>query len=214
VTDEVKSVPKPSRRERARQTREKILRAADEEFRTAGYHGATMAAIAHRAGLAVQTVYFVFHTKAELLGHVVDAAVLGWQDPIAPEETDWYRSMQENPDAGQALCAFVRGAADVLARAAPLKAIVRDAATVDPEARRVHELHERMRYQGYRRAIELIADKGPFRADVDLDTATDILLTFAGDDVYQAFRRDRKWSHERCVEYLCTTLPELLLAQP
>ena len=46
-----------------------------------------MAAIAQRAGVAVQTVYFVFHTKAELLSRVIDAAVLG-PDPNPPEETN------------------------------------------------------------------------------------------------------------------------------
>lgn len=188
--------------------------AAEEEFSAAGYHGATMAAIATRAGVAVQTVYFVFHTKAELLSHVIDAAVLGSQDPTAPEDTDRYRSMVTIPDASQALRLFLGGAAEVLARAAPLKAIVRDAARVDPKALRVHKLHELMRYRSYRRVIELVASKGKFRPGIDLDTATDILLTFAGDEVYQALHRDRGWTHERCAEYLSSAVPELLLASP
>src|SRR4051795_9668478 len=94
VKSEVKSSVKGSRHERARQTREKIVRAADEEFRAAGYQGATMAAIARRAGFAEQTVYFVFHTKAELLSNVIDAAVLGTEDPIAPEEAPWFQVME------------------------------------------------------------------------------------------------------------------------
>lgn len=44
---------------------------------------------AERAGVAVQTVFFVFHTKAELLSRVVDAAVLGPREAKPPEETDW-----------------------------------------------------------------------------------------------------------------------------
>ncbi len=71
-----------------------------------------------------------------------------------------------------------------------------------------------MRYRSYRRFIEVMASKGQFRPGVDLDTATDILLTFAGDEVYQTLRRDRGWSHERCVDYLCSAVPELLLASP
>src|SRR3954452_11409872 len=98
MTDRVKSTTRAAQRERSRQTRGKIVRAADEEFRAAGYQGATMAAIARRAGVAEQTVYFVFHTKAELLSTVIDAAVLGPEDPVAPEEAQWYQAMEAEPD--------------------------------------------------------------------------------------------------------------------
>jgi AcrR family transcriptional regulator len=55
--DDVKRVP---RKERAARTRRAIIAAATQEFRSSGYHGATMSAIAMGAGVAVQTVYFVF----------------------------------------------------------------------------------------------------------------------------------------------------------
>jgi AcrR family transcriptional regulator len=211
VKDEVKGSSKPSRREQARRTREKIVRAADEKFRTAGYQGATMAAIAKRAGVAEQTVYFVFHTKAELLSNVIDAAVLGPDDPVAPDETPWYQAMEAEPDPVASLRIFMRGVADVLARAAPLKAIVRAAATVDPEAQRVQAKHERVRHQAYRQVMEDLATKGRLRKGVSLDSGTDILLVLGGDEGYQAFR-DRGWPHEQCVAYLSLVLPELLLA--
>ena len=211
MKDEVKGGSTTSRRERARQTREKIVRAADEEFRAAGYQGATMAAIARRAGFAEQTVYFVFHTKGELLSNVIDAAVLGTEDPIAPEEAPWYQAMEAEPDPVASLHIFMRGVADVLARAAPLKAIVRAAATVDPEAQRVQAKHERMRHQVYRQVMEDLATKGRLREGVSIDSGTDILLVLGGDEGYQAFR-DRGWPHEQCVEYLSSVLPELLLA--
>src|SRR5436190_130003 len=168
VTDEVKGAAKTSRREQARQTREKIVQAADEEFRAAGYQGATMAAIARRAGVAEQTVYFVFHTKAELLNNVIDTAVLGTEDPVAPEEAPWYQAMKAEPDPVASLHIFLRGVADVLARAAPLKAIVRAAANVDPEVQRVQAKHELMRQQVYRQVVEDLATKGRLRKGVSL----------------------------------------------
>ena len=66
-----------TRREKAAATRERMLRAAIEVFAEEGYVGARMADIAARAGVAVQTVYFVFHTKPELLQACFDYAVLG-----------------------------------------------------------------------------------------------------------------------------------------
>ncbi len=211
--EDVKPNLKHRRRERAQQTRERILRAAHAEFRVAGYHGATMATIAKRAGVAVQTVYFVFHNKAELLSRVVDAAVLGPGDAKPPEETDWYRAMETEPEAAEALRVFIRGAGAVLARAAPLAAVVRDAAATDDEAMRVHRIHEHMREASYRRVMEIVAAKGALRAGLDIDTAVDVLLTVVGDDVYLAFRRDRGWTHERCIDYLCLAVPDLILSQ-
>ena len=37
-----------------------------------GYHGATVASIAARAGVATQTVYYVFNTKAALISAAID----------------------------------------------------------------------------------------------------------------------------------------------
>jgi len=76
--DNVNRVP---RNQRAARTRRAIIAAATEEFRSSGYHGATMSAIAERAGVAVQTVYFVFHTKPALLTAAIDTAVMGEVDP-------------------------------------------------------------------------------------------------------------------------------------
>lgn len=67
----------PTRKERSERTRRAIVQAATDEFRASGYHGTTMAAIARRAGVAVQTVYFVFHTKPLLLTATIDQAVMG-----------------------------------------------------------------------------------------------------------------------------------------
>ncbi len=119
--------------------------------------------------------------------------------------------MKAEPERIAMLQIFLRGVADVLARAAPLKAIVRAAANVDPEAQRVQAKHERMRQLVYRQAMEDLARKSRLRKGVSLDSGTDILLVFGGDDGYQAFR-ERGWSHEQTVRYLSSVLPELLLA--
>ena len=68
---------KTSRREKAARTRARIIEAAHAEFLERGFHGATVTSIAKRAKVAPQTVYFVFHTKAELISAVIDAAVMG-----------------------------------------------------------------------------------------------------------------------------------------
>src|SRR6187551_2878748 len=65
------------RRQKALETRWRIMDAALAEFTERGYHDTTMAAIAERAGVAVQTVYLGFRTKSGLLEELVGNAVLG-----------------------------------------------------------------------------------------------------------------------------------------
>src|SRR5688500_4391656 len=90
---------KGSRREKAEATRRRIVRAAHAEFIEQGFHGATVAAIAKRAGVAPQTVYFVFNTKPELISAVIDTAVMGVEEPIAPEQMPWFAEMLAEPNA-------------------------------------------------------------------------------------------------------------------
>src|SRR5689334_20383245 len=80
----------PTRRQRADQTRRRIVRAAHRLFVDRGYSGATMADIAQAADVAVQTVYFVFHTKVELLQACYETAVLGEDDPKPPPLQPWW----------------------------------------------------------------------------------------------------------------------------
>jgi AcrR family transcriptional regulator len=193
-----------SRRDRARETRQRILRAADEEFRANGYQGTTMAAVAKRAAVAVQTVYFVFHTKVDLLNDVYDAAVLGDDGP--PPSTEWFRAAITAVDPRQSLRLFVEGTSGILGRAASLAAVAKAAAVVDPEAGEVQAEHERLRVEGYRDFLGHVTG-----LEADLDTATDVLLTLLGPGTYLAFVADRGWTPERYVDWTADALADLLL---
>ena len=101
------NTPKRTRREQAAATRERMIRAATEVFTEAGYVGARMSDIAERAGVAVQTVYFTFHTKGELLQSCFDHAVLG-PDRLPPEEQGFYAELLA-ARSGRAALSRVRG---------------------------------------------------------------------------------------------------------
>jgi AcrR family transcriptional regulator len=202
---------KSSRREKSEATRRKILRAAHEEFGERGYHGATIASIAKRAGVAGQTVYFVFHTKSALISAVIDSLVMGDEEPTIPQESPWWRAMVREPDAATALGHFVRGAGPLFERASTISEILRGAALTDDEVRRTHEFHENLRRTGFREVVERVAEKAPLRTGLTVDTATDILLTVYGDTTYFIMTKERGWSHDQYIDWLCTALPTLLL---
>lgn len=202
---------KPSRRDKAALTRKKILDAAHAEFTARGFHGATMASIAARAGVAGQTVYFVFHTKAAIISALIDALVMG-DEAVIPEETPWWRAMIEDPDATEALRHFIRGAGPLFQRASHISEILRAGALTDDELRVTYQHHENMRSEGFRQVIDLLAAKANLRSGLDRDQAADILLTVFGDSTYYVMTVERGWSHERFIEWMCEAAPAMLLA--
>lgn len=206
----VTDVKTPTRRDRAARTRRAILDAAHAEFLERGYHGATITAIASRAGVAPQTVYFVFHTKAELISAVIDDQVLGPETPTLPQDSPWWTAMLAAPTATGALDQFVRGAAPLVARAAPVSEVVRAAALTDDEVRAIHDHHDQMQIAAYRQVIDIITGKGPLRPDLTPETATHVLLTLCGDSVWVQLT-DRGWTPDQVTDWLAATVPASIL---
>lgn len=202
------------RRDKAQQTRRRIVRAAHAEFIENGYHGATIADIARRAGVATQTVYFVFHTKADLISAAIDAAVMGEPVPLTPQQSEWWAAMQACPSAVEALRTFIRGAGPVFARTAQLAEVMRSAALADAEVAATRERHDTLQRTGFGQAVANISAKGPLRAGLDQATATDILLTLYGDSTYIQMTIDHGWSHAQFIDWMCDAAPRLLLLDP
>lgn len=202
---------KTSRRAKAAQTRERILDAAQAEFLESGFHGATIAAVAKRASVATQTVYFVFHTKADLISAVIDRAVMG-EAELPPELTDWWQAMVAEPDAAESLRLFVRGASGAFERASAISLVLSAAALTDDELRARHDAHEQLRRAAFRDVVEMVAAKGALAPGLDVDQATDVLLTVYGDATYAALR-DCGWGPQQIVDWLAYALPRLLLDQ-
>jgi AcrR family transcriptional regulator len=209
----VSNVKASTRRARAARTRRAILNAAHAEFIERGYHGATIASIARRAAVAPQTIYFVFHTKADLVSAVIDDRVLGPDEPEDPQASAWWGAMATAPTAAAVLQGFVRGAAQLLDRAAPISEVVRAAATTDDEVRAVHAKHDLLQRGGYRRVIELTAERGALGHALTIDTATDVLLTLCGDGVWVQLTHDRGWPPGQVVDWLLAVVPPAILAE-
>jgi AcrR family transcriptional regulator len=188
-------------------TRKRIIEAATAEFTANGYHGTPMATIAARAGVAVPTVYFVFHTKPELFAAALDTAVLG-PEARAPLEQRWARdatAVQSDPVA--ALQSFIRGSAPIFLRASALSEVAGAAAPTDPDLADVYQSREKLRVEAYRDFVKMLA----LPAGVDADRATDILITMLSPQLYLAWRDGRHWSHEEIIHWMAGTIPELML---
>jgi AcrR family transcriptional regulator len=215
----------PGRKQRALATRRRMLRAAYELFCERGYAATTMDLIAAQAGVAVQTLYFTFHTKAAILEESVGAAVLGfdlwdprWEPAIAAdprkafrEHHPWFPALERARSQRAALEVFVDASLEILRRVAPLAVVVASAAASDPQMKRAAELGEHRRVEGFQVVVEMLAKQGKLRRGVSVRRATDILLTVLSAETYQHLAIRRGWSEAECREWFVQVLEQQLL---
>jgi AcrR family transcriptional regulator len=172
-----------------------------------------MVDIAREAGVAVQTVYFTFHTKSELLSRAYDFAVLGEDEPRPPEEQPWYAAMTAETDLTRALHNVVDGIGAILTRATPLDTVVRAGAGSDPDIARIRAFHERWRAEGYRAMLEILMSKAPLRSGVTVERATELFLLYVGMDVYRVLVLDFGWSQPEWITWTVATLREQVFGE-
>lgn len=204
-----------TRREQARQSKARILAAARDLFAAKGYHGTTMAQIAERSGVAVQTVSYFFGTKPRLLGDLIGVVVTGAIDPsdqpLEPERSEWFARALAEQDGRQALATFVQGGLPTFARAAAVADVARIAAQTDPDVEAIYRRSEQHRRTQFRRIVQSLADHGTLRNDLTVDTATDILVTVFSPQTYLAYTTDLSWTRTQAADWLTDALPRLLL---
>jgi AcrR family transcriptional regulator len=179
------------RQAKADATRARIIQHAYELFGELGYRATTMDAIAGRAGVAVQTVYFVFRTKDDLLRAVHEWTVLG-DDPMPPARQAWHVAALTEPDVARALPRIVTGIATINARVAPMVAVF-NAVAQDPVGA-IFRQSEDLRRTGMVELVETLARKTPLRKGVTRRRAADLFFVLTGPDSYRLFVLDAGWT--------------------
>jgi AcrR family transcriptional regulator len=181
------------RRERSLATRRRIVDAAYRVFCARGYLTTTMEAIAAEAGVAVQTVYFVFHSKIEVLFAAFDAAVVG-PSGTPPDQREWHARVVAEPDPYAALQLLVDNASEIFQRVAPLAAVFQTLGAI-PEATLRHRQREDLRRQGFARIAKALSEKAPLRPGMKVGAAADVLFVLFSPAVYHSMTADCGWSH-------------------
>lgn len=203
--------PGPTRRERAKATRRRIIEAALVRFRGQGYAATTMETIAADAGVAVQTVYFAFHTKAELLLAALKVAGGEHGDPEEPTERDWFGRVMAATSGTRRLALIVELGNEIYRRASPLMPAVRAAASADPGVDSAWQALAGGRREGMRQVIDTFARRGELRPGLDPSMALDLLFGVQRWETYQAFTEECGWPIERYKAWQFATLVRQLL---
>lgn len=193
----------PTRAEKAALTRRRMLDAAYAELCEQGFRATTMDAVAKRAGVAVQTLYFTFHTKDALLQEVLDRAVLG-DDPVVPAEQPWFRQVVTEPEIEDAVAAMVLGINTVLARVAPLVPVFH-AVSADP-AGEVFRHAEQLRREGYADLVGYLVAKAPLRGSMTRARAVDVVFVLLGPETHRSLVIECGWSSKEFTTWVTTTI--------
>ncbi|TJZ75808.1 TetR/AcrR family transcriptional regulator [Rhodococcus oryzae] len=171
--------------------RRKILTAARTLFTTTGYASTTIKAIATEAGVAVQTVYFVFGNKRSVLAALLDVSIAGDDEPIATLDRPWVAEAIAEPDPMAQLRIQVHGARLILDRVAPVLLAVRAAAGADPEVAQLWattcEHHETV----LRHLATALAGKVD---GLDVDRCVDVGLALQSPETHALLIDERGWS--------------------
>jgi AcrR family transcriptional regulator len=130
VTQQTRRYTSKRRALQSEQTRADIVAAATDLFGSRGWRGTTIAGIAAAAGVAVDTVYASFGSKAALLAAAKDAAKDGDEDQVPMFDRPAYRGLGDGT-RDERLRLAARLITEVNERTAPLDAAWREAAASD-----------------------------------------------------------------------------------
>ncbi|WP_223164120.1 TetR/AcrR family transcriptional regulator [Nocardioides mesophilus] len=127
------------RRARAQVTRADVLAAARELFTDLGFAATTVADIARRAGVSVDTVYAGVGRKPDLLIAVIDVELAGGGEPVPARERGYVRAIREAATAEAKIRVYADALAALMPRVAPLFQALDQAAAGDADCAEVRD---------------------------------------------------------------------------
>ncbi|MFD5784446.1 TetR/AcrR family transcriptional regulator [Streptomyces sp. NPDC126933] len=203
---------KGNRGDKARETRRRIIDAAGVLFVEQGYGATKLQEIADRAGVAVQTIYFVFRNKPSLLKELVDVAIAGDDEPVPTMDRPWFAEAMAAPTAESALAALVAGTRRTLERVAAINEMVRAATATNPEIRELWPDRTDPRYTVFSTAAKSLTKMPGARDALSAEETADIMYALLSPELFLVLTRDRAWSPDRWERWAYDTLCSQLLA--
>lgn len=214
MTDDVKTrrpYHAPQRAEQTAATRRAVLDAARELFTTRGYAATTVAQLAERAGVAVDTVYVLVGRKPVVLRELVETAISGAEHAVPAQERDYVRAIGAASTAGEKIDLYAAALARMGPRTAPVFLALRDAAARDPACAALHtEITERRAANMFLFARDLRAT-GELRDDLSDEEVADIVWSTNAAEYYALLVLRRGWTPERYGAFLADAWRRVLL---
>jgi AcrR family transcriptional regulator len=204
--------PDGLRAARVLENEERILRAAHELFVTDGYRATTLAAVADAAEVAHRTVYVRFGTKAALLKRVIDLAVAGDLAPIDVVSREWYLTATTAPTLDERIAAFAAGSARLVASAADVIGVAREATPTEPTLAAAAQAGRAATREAIRTFWTRASDDGMLPEGCDLTWLADTTGLLAHAETYLLMRETVHVTPEQYQTWLATTWHRMIAA--
>ncbi|MGV9670098.1 TetR/AcrR family transcriptional regulator [Gordonia sp. NPDC003504] len=198
------------RRERARETRRRIVAAATKAFERDGF-AATIADIAREAEVSPETVYKGFDGKAGLLKEAFDQAIAGDDKPVPIAERPETAVIDAEPDARTKIRMYASVGTERAARVSRLMPVIRAGAAQEPKLARLYDELLGQRLAGMTALATTLMSTGEVRSGITVEHARDVLWTLIAPEVFDMLVIQRGWSLEDYQEWLIRSMTAELL---
>jgi AcrR family transcriptional regulator len=188
------------RREQARTTQRAILAAAHDLFITQGYGRTTIADVARRAGVSVETVYGAFGNKATLLHRVWDVTIGGDDEAVTYHDRPEVHAVRREPDLARRFALQAALFTATARRIVPLLLALQGAAGAEPAAAEMLAEIQRQRLVGMGVMAKEAAASGQLA--VPEEQCRDLIWATTDGALWQRLVNERGWSDEQFQRWL------------
>ena len=199
-----RSYNSPTRRQQLAATKLAVLVAANGLMARRGYSATTMEQIAADAGVAVQTVYKHFGSKARIVTAIAEHAR---RDPRIAQHRKQLLNAKDAREQVRLLAQRARLYAELgfsIVDVLPERTQNSDLAkALDPLIADVRRSHLE-----YARSL---ADKRALRTGVSVEQAADYIALVSSPEMLRRMQRDLGWSFDHCERWMADALMRLLL---
>ena len=185
-----------------------IIDAAHKLFAEHGYEAITMQAIADAAGVAVQTVYYLFGTKAALLSAVETHVVLGDRPARSWRDAPWADELAEISDPHELIARFVAADTQIKSRVSAFTVAVGPALARDPDSRARRQAGQD---EFFRFLVDRLAALAALRPGLTAGRAFDILCVLNSLHNYVELTSNHGWTPQDWQRWLIQVLTEQLV---
>src|ERR1039457_6522772 len=196
-----------SKRERAEQTRTRIIDAAYRLFTQHGYEATTMQAVAHEARAAVHTVYFTFHPKGGILTAIEGRAAGDGEDGAYWLEQQ-HRQVLAEHDARIVVANWVTATAVVLKRITAFVVLLGASLQMDADS---VERRDRGRDRWFQFLIDRLGALDALRPELGSSRSLDIARALLRVEAYQEMTQRWGWTEQEWIEWMTGVVARELL---
>lgn len=197
-----------SRREKAAQTRDRILACAMELFQQKGLDNTAIQDIAEAADVSAPTIYHLFKSKQGVLLALLDSAFSNTEREQLLEQSTKEMNPLKRFEWVAELCRKLYGAEHQYFE------LLQGASSLSPEFKQLADSMEARRYTRQAGAVKSAMNEGIFKQNLSEKEALDILWALTGRDMYRMFVIERGWTPEAYEKWLGNSLFVLLGATP